>query len=790
MTCFLSILSTATAYPCQNKHLSAAFWLILLIPVSCFTFYSLVPPGDLIGLQLASERGDLRMTESNSPKSAKKPRWTSLEICLITIVSLLFIIIIALIILFATQKTGLCRLSAHAASRLIENMDASMDPCDDFYQYACGGWLKKNIIPETSSRYSTFDILRDELEVILKVVGEATALTKAKTLYKSCTNERKSAHRGGGPLLDMLPDVFEWPIAVNEWETNYGKSWRLEDVIAKLNEKYGTQLLVNFFVGSDDKDSNSHIIHFDQQTSLGLLSRDYYTCTGPYAEACQAYEQFMIDLAKLIRTDRGLDINETFIQQEVARVMALESEIANATDTPEDRNNPVLLYNKMELGDLNANFTLEVDSQQFDWSYFTAKIMNTVNISVSDTEKVINYSPNYYRRLNLLLSRYTKRDLQNYLVWRFAMNMVVGLSRAYRDTRKAFRKALSGTTSEAAVWRQCAVYVNNNMDNAVGRLYVQEAFSEKSKELMIKDIREVFISNLDDLTWMDALTKKAAEEKARAIRERIGYSDNILNDEYLNNEYKDLAYSAEEYFENILQNLEYMQKRRLRKLRVKVNKEEWVTGAAVVNAFYSSSKNQIVFPAGILQPPFFSKGQTKSLNYGGIGMVIGHEITHGFDDNGRNYDKDGDLKDWWTPDSTHRFLELSKCIVNQYSNFSWDLANGLHLNGNNTLGENIADNGGIRQAYQAYQNYIRVHGKEPPLPGINLSHDQLFFLNFAQIWCGTMRPEQAINSIKINVHSPGNFRVLGTLQNFPEFAKAFKCSKGGYMVPENTCRVW
>uniref|UniRef100_A0A672YXG9 Neprilysin n=1 Tax=Sphaeramia orbicularis TaxID=375764 RepID=A0A672YXG9_9TELE len=732
--------------------------------------------GELI--QLAAEGRDLRMTETNPPKSAKKPRWTSLEIGLITIVSLLFIVIVALIILFATQKTDeICTTAdcTQSASRLIENMDGTVDPCDNFYQYACGGWLKKNIIPETSSRYSTFDILRDELEVILK--GQ--------------TPTRLIELRGGAPLLEMLPDVFEWPIAFDNWDTKYGATWKLEDVVAKLNEKYGTQLLVNFFVGTDDRDSNAHIIHVGQ-TSLGLLSRDYYACNGPYAEACRAYEQFMIDLAKLIRTDRGLVVNETRIREEVTRVMDLERDIANV-NTPEDRNNPVLLYNKMELGDLNANFTLEVESQIFDWSYFTAKIMDTVNISVPDTEKVINYSPNYYRRLNLILNRYTKRDLQNYMVWRFAMNMVVGLSRAYRDTRKAFRKALSGTTSEAAVWRQCALYVNNNMDNAVGRLYVQEAFSEKSKELMeemIKDIREVFISNLDDLAWMDAETKKAAEEKARAIRERIGYSDNIMDDEYLNNEYKDLSYSAEEYFENILQNLEYVQKKRLRKLRVKVNKEEWVTGAAVVNAFYSSSKNQIVFPAGILQPPFFSKGQAKSLNYGGIGMVIGHEITHGFDDNGRNYDKDGDLKDWWTPDSTQRFLELSKCIVDQYGNFSWDLANGLHLNGNNTLGENIADNGGIRQAYQAYKNYVREHGEEPPLPGIDLSHDQLFFLNFAQVWCGTHRPEQAVNSIKVDVHSPGKFRVLGSLQNFPEFAKAFNCNKSSYMVPDNICRVW
>ncbi|XP_062329132.1 neprilysin-like isoform X1 [Osmerus eperlanus] len=749
-----------------------------------------------------SEEEQLAMTEPNAPKTSRKAGWSSLEIGLITIVSLLFVVIVALIILFSTQRSdGICTTAdcTQSASRLIENMDDRVDPCEDFYLYACGGWLKRNIIPETSSRYSTFDILRDELEVLLKgvlertVEGEAAALSKAKTLYRSCTNESQIEQRGGAPLLDMLPDLLEWPIATDDWEATHGARWRFEDVLAKLNEKYGTQVLVNFFVGTDDRDSNSHIIHFDQQTSLGLLSRDYYVCTGPYTEACRAYEQFMVDVVMLIRRDRGLPLNQTLIQEDVTRVMNLEKDIANATDTAEDRNNPVLLYNKMKLSVLRTNFTLEVDSREFNWTYFTAKILDTVDTSVPDSEPVINYAPNYYRRLNPVLAKYTKRDIQNYMVWRFVMNMVVGLSRAYRDTRKAFRKALSGTTAEAAVWRQCALYVNSNMDNAVGRLYVQEAFSGESKILMdemIASIREVFISNLDDLPWMDAETKKAAEEKARAIRERIGYSENIMDDNHLNNEYKDLSYSGEEYFENILQNLEYAQKKRLRKLRVKVNKEEWVTGAAIVNAFYSSSKNQIVFPAGILQPPFFGKGQSKSLNYGGIGMVIGHEITHGFDDNGRNYDKDGDLKDWWTPASTHRFLELSKCMVDQYGNFSWDLANGLHLNGNNTLGENIADNGGIRQSYQAYQNFVRTHGEELRLPGIQLSHNQLFFLNFAQVWCGTHRPEQAVNSIKVDVHSPGNFRVLGSLQNFPEFAKAFKCRKNSYMVPENTCRVW
>lgn len=756
-------------------------------------------PGEL--LQVVPE-GQHTMAENNMQK--KKSRWTSLEIGLLTIVSLLFIVILALIILFVvnSNKDGICTTAdcTQSASRIIENMDPTVNPCENFYQYACGGWLKKNIIPETSSRYSTFDILRDELEVVLKGVMESddagrpssSAITKAKTLYRSCINESLIEERGGNPLLKMLPDISEWPIATDNWDATFGTNWRAEDVIATLNEKFGKQVLISFFIGTDDKDSNSYIIHFDQP-SLGLPSRDNYICTGPYEEACVTYENFMVDLAALIRKDRGLEINQTSIREEVKQVMQLEKELANATDTPEDRNNPVLLYNKMPLETLNTNYSLEFNSTVFDWTRFTNKIMDSVSIPIKESEQVILYAPNYLKRLNPILNRYSKREIQNYMIWRFAMNMVVGLSREYRDTRKAYKKAISGTTSETAIWRQCAIYVNNNMEDAVGRLYVEEAFAGDSKDMMnemIANIREVFVANLKDLTWMDADTQKAAEEKAQAIRERIGFSENIMNNTYLDEEYKELFYSSEEYFENILKNLQYGQKKRLKRLRMKVNKEEWISGAAVVNAFYSSSRNQIVFPAGILQPPFFGKGQPPSLNYGGIGMVIGHEITHGFDDNGRNFDKDGDLKDWWTTSSTKKFQELSKCIVDQYSSFSWDLASGQNLNGNNTLGENIADNGGIRQSYQAYQNYVKKNGKEAPLPGLELSHEQLFFLNFAQVWCGTHRPEHAVNSIKTDVHSPGKFRVLGSLQNFPEFAKAFKCKKGSSMVPEKSCRVW
>ncbi|XP_044885087.1 neprilysin isoform X1 [Mauremys mutica] len=750
---------------------------------------------------MGKSESQMDITEMNTPKPKKKLRWSALEIGLVVVVILLTIISITMIALYATYDDGVCKSSdcIKSAARIIETMDTTAEPCKDFYQYACGGWLKKNVIPETSSRYSNFDILRDELEVVLKDVldrdnsNDIVAVQKAKTLYRSCINETIIDSRGGKPLINILPRVSEWPVATDNWDSAYGASWTAETAIAQLNSQYGKRVLINFFVGTDDKNSTAHIIHIDQP-GLGLPSRDYYECTGAYKEACSAYVSFMISVAKLILQEKNLTINESQISKEMERVMDLEIEIANATTKPEDRSDPVLLYNKMTLTELQNNFSLEINHKQFNWSEFINNIMSTVKINVENAEDVVVYAPDYLTKLKPILNKYTSRDIQNYMIWRYVMDLVNSLSRNYKDTRNAFRKALYGTTSETAVWRRCANYVNGNMENAVGRLYVEEAFSGDSKHVvqeMITQIREVFITTLNELTWMDAETKKKAEQKATAITERIGYPDDIITDNSkLNNEYQDLNYKEEEYFENIIQSLLFSQRKRLKKLREKVDKEQWISGAAVVNAFYSASRNQIVFPAGILQPPFFSASQSKSLNYGGIGMVIGHEITHGFDDNGRNFNENGDLIDWWTQESAQHFKDQSQCMVYQYGNFSWDLAGGKHLSGINTLGENIADNGGVRQAYKAYENFVKKNGKEKLLPGLDMNHKQLFFLNFAQIWCGTYRPEYAVNSIKTDSHSPGKFRVIGSLQNSAEFTEAFSCTTTEYMDPAKKCRVW
>ncbi|XP_048471070.1 membrane metallo-endopeptidase-like 1 isoform X1 [Rhincodon typus] len=740
-----------------------------------------------------------------STKSAKKS-WSFVEIALTVLLLLMTCAVVALVVLYTSQGDkqfssnldNVCMTSGcvAAAARIIQNMDPSASPCEDFYRYACGGWLNRHIIPETSSRYSIIDILSDELEIILKGVlempvdGNREAFRKAKQLYKSCINGSLIEERDSEPLLNLLDEIGGWPVATSDWGTTKEPDWSLETILPQLNAHYNKRVIVEMFVWTDDRNSSKHIIHVDQP-NLGMPSRDYYFRNGNYKRVREAYLQFMIIIAKMIREDRNVTKNDTFVKEEMTKVLELEIDLANATAPPEERHDITKLYNRMTLPELQVKF----DLNGFNWTQFFQGIMASVNIEVHPEEEIVVYGTEYLQKLKYILPKYSKSTLQNYLAWQLIIDCVRNLSQRFKDAQANYRKALSGTSMEEARWRECASYINSNMENAVGALYVREAFAGESKR-MVKDlidkIREVFIETLDELEWMDAASKQKAQGKALAIKEQIGYPDYILEEDNprLDQEYEHLNFSENKYFENVLENLKAAAQKDLKKLREQVNQDVWMIGAAVVNAFYSPNQNQIVFPAGILQPPFFSKHQLQALNFGGIGMVIGHEITHGFDDNGRNYDKDGNLYDWWSNFSATHFNDQSRCMAHQYGNYTWDLAGGQNVSGISTLGENIADNGGVRQAYKAYLKWVKNEGEEVKLPGLDLTHKQLFFLNFAQVWCGSYRPEYASQSIKTDVHSPLKFRVIGSLQNFEAFAEAFQCKTGNAMHPAKKCRVW
>ncbi|NXX65361.1 MMEL1 protein, partial [Spizella passerina] len=456
-------------------------------------------------------------------------------------------------------------------------------------------------------------------------------------------------------------------------------------------------------------------------------------------------------------------------------------ECPQATTPAEERHDVTLLYNKMTLAELQEKFAFNVS--EFNWTFFIQRVMSSVSVQVDPEEEVVVYGMPYLQELKAIISKYSASTIQNYLIWRLVIDRVSSLSRRFKDARASYRKALYGTTLEEARWRECVSYVNNNLENAVGAMYVRETFAGESKRMvrdLIEKIREVFVETLDELQWMDEASKEKAREKAMAIKEQIGYPDYILEDhnEKLDLEYANLNFSEHSYFENILENLRAGAQKSLKKLRERVDQD-------IISLFLPVFA---VFPAGILQPPFFSKHQPQALNFGGIGMVIGHEITHGFDDNGRNFDKDGNMLDWWSNFSALHFKEQSLCMVHQYGNYTWELAGGQNVSGISTLGENIADNGGVRQAYKAYLKWLEQEGKEPKLPGLNMSHKQLFFLNFAQVRTHRAVPQNS--NFHINESPFSLFRVMGSLQNFEAFSEVFHCKQGSAMHPAGTCRVW
>uniref|UniRef100_A0AAY4CW84 Membrane metallo-endopeptidase-like 1 n=1 Tax=Denticeps clupeoides TaxID=299321 RepID=A0AAY4CW84_9TELE len=710
-----------------------------------------------------------------------KHRWSAVEIGLSVLLLLVSCALIGLILLYT---------SALRAARLLQNIDPSVHPCQNFYQYACGGWLERHVIPETSSQHSVFDILRSELEIVLKGVLETPndqdrdAFKKAKILYSSCMNESLIEQRDSEPLLKLIDSVGDWPVASEDWNST------TEDTLATLTSRYHKKVLLDMFVWTDDQDSSRHILHIDQP-GLGMPSRDYYFNDGNYK---RAYLQFMVTMARIAREDRNLTQDDEHVWEEMMQVMELERDIANATTPAEERQDIMVLYNKMTLHELQENFSLN----GFNWTRFVQGVLSSVAIKVHPEEEVVVYGSPYLEKLNDVLSRHDRRQARNYLTWQLITERVSSLSRRFKDARAHYRKALFGTTVEEARWRDCVRYVQSSMVNAVGALYVQEAFAGESKRMvsdLIRKMQEAYIDTLDELSWMDGASKEKAREKVSLQCLTHTYSFKHDTDAVTDKNMCIFTLNfSENYFENILENLQAGAKKSLKKLREPVDPNIWwleMPGHAKVQHVYSClCLSHTVFPAGILQPPFFSKHQSQALNFGGIGMVIGHEIIHGFDDHGRNFDKDGNMFNWWSNYSAEHFKEQSQCMVQQYGKFTWKLAGGQNVSGISTLGENIADNGGVRQAYKAYLKWIEREGEEPRLPGLDMDHKQLFFLNFAQVWCGAYRPEFASQSIKTDSHSPLEYRVLGSLQNFGAFSEAFKCNPGSPMNPEVKCRVW
>ncbi|XP_070505178.1 neprilysin-2-like isoform X2 [Chironomus tepperi] len=671
-----------------------------------------------------------------------------------------------------------------AASKILEKMDENIDPCDDFFAFSCNQYNKNTNVPDDKSSVNIFSTINDNLKEQLRTIvtspiedNEIESFKNIKKLFKACFNESLIEEQELKPLIDIHNELDGWPVVKGHLWNESKWTWQ-QSVIDFKNYGFSTNSIFAFTVDIDLKNTSKRIISIDQPY-LGL-NREYLI-EGLDNKVVQAYYSYQVDLAVMYGADHKS------AEQQMREVLEFEFLLANISIPKEDRRDFSALYNTMTIKDLNVRYPYN------NWlEYFNSLLPD---ISQVTEDEIINVSvPSFFNALQSLLEQTSKRTLANYIFWRATESSSTYLTKQIKSRKLQYTKVLTGKQQDEPRWKECMNLASDNLPIAVGALYVRKYFQKNSKDIaqeMLEGIRHEFNDILKTVPWMDDSTRTAAQSKMKKMIYNIGYPDELMNDIKLTEFYNLLKINENNFFKSILNVKKFEIDRSFMALNEPFNKSDWryFSGASVVNAFYDPTKNSIEFPAGILQGHFFSADRPRYLNYGAIGVVIGHEITHLFDDQGSQFDLDGNLVDWWEEETKKAYLEKARCIIEQYGNYTEPNVK-LNLNGINTQGENIADNGGVKEAYLAYQKFVAKNGSEKKLPGLKYTQNQLFWISEAQIWCSTYRPESMKLYITVNEHSPGQFRVLGPLSNMKEFSKDFNCPIGSKMNPVHKCEVW
>jgi len=642
------------------------------------------------------------------------------------------------------------------------NFDTSVKPSDDFFLYANGGWIKRTQIPPDETRWGSFNMLIERNNDALHEIAEAAAKTKSTDpttqkvgdYYASGMDEKTINAMKTKPLQDELAKIDNIKDR--------------EDVLKEIAHLHmqGVTAFFNFGSGQDDKDSTREIAQA-VQGGLGMPDRDYYTKTDDASKKLR--DAYVAHVTKMLTM---LGAPAAKAGEDAKKIMALETSLAQASRTRVELRDPEKNYNKMSPDDFQKL------TPEWKWAdYFN-------EIGLTNPGDIDVHQPDFFKAMNTAFTSTSIHDWKTYLRWHLINATASALSNDFVNEDFNFNeKTMRGTEEIKPRWKRVVTSEDGEIGEALGKLYVDKYFPPQAKARaleLINNLKEALADRIKTLEWMDEPTKEKALEKLAAFQVKIGYPEKWRD-------YSALQIDRGPFVLNELRSENFEAKRELNKIGKPVDRTEWGMTPPTVNAYYNPKMNEIVFPAGILQPPFFFANADDAVNYGGIGCVIGHEMTHGFDDQGRQYDKVGNLTDWWTPQSAEEFKKRAQAIIDQYNEY--EPLPGLHVNGQLTQGENIADVGGVKLAYAALQKALAKHPEERDKKIDGFTPEQRFFLAFAGIWRSKIRDAEQKLRLNVDPHSPGHFRVNGPLSDLPEFAKAFNIPDNAKMVRPADKRV-
>jgi len=643
----------------------------------------------------------------------------------------------------------------------LTNLDRSCKPCDNFYEFAMGGWRKANPIPPEYASWGTFTQLRDNNLTALRTILDAAATAKSPygsneqkiaDFYSSCMDTAAIESAGLKPISVELQEID----SISDRKS-------LESTVADL-QVHGAPALFRFASGQDIRDSD-RVVAQASQGGLGMPDRDYYLRDDDKSKQLRAdYVQHLAKMFELAGDASDKAASEATV------VMTIETALAKSSRTRVELRDPEKNYHLMNLADADAL------TPQWTWQAFLQQV------NAPPLEQIDIRQPDFFKEVNNQLSTVSLTDWKTYLRWHVLHANAPALpERFVQENFDFYERKLSGTKEILPRWKRCVQSTDRNLGEALGQVYVEKYFPPAAKaraKEMVNNLLAALREDIPTLTWMGPETKKQALAKLEAFTVKIGYPDKWRD-------YAKLAIDRTSYDANLHRSAAFEYARQLSKIGKSVDRSEWGMTPPTVNAYYSSTRNEIVFPAGILQPPFYDPNADDAVNYGGIGAVIGHEISHGFDDQGSKFDGKGNLNEWWTPEDRKNFTERGDCVVNQFNGY--EVEPGLHQNGKLVLGESIGDLGGLTIAYAAYEKSIQ---DKRPKDIDGFTPEQRFFLGWAQVWGANQREEAARLQTNTDPHPLARFRGNGPLSNMAAFAKAFGCSKSDAMVRQQSCKIW